>query len=242
MAESEGLFIGCVPDGGRRAVNYNPTQYFESYERGGNVVGDMLKICIRDQRVRIFSAWGLSDENAVKRSRSELTILNRIFHKFLVQLQSDLETDAYKDVKVVHMGNPEFLDPRIQKIIDEITLGTRDRQKKIFGLCLGYGSGDEMQRAAELFYRRRQAGEKDVQFTNCLDLPQRGQIPFPPVDIIMRPGTDPLQPYTSGYLLPYQVKGQTQEKYFPQFLPDCDPNIVLEAIADYEERALRKGA
>jgi len=150
----KGLFVGLIPDGGRRAVDNELQRFFESYDRGGEVVGDVLKLMVRDERVRIFTAWGLSDDNAQKRSALEIDILNRIFTKFLKRLRCDLATPEYEQVGVVHMGNRDLLDKQVMDLVDEVTTLTVKRRDKIFGLCLAYGSEDEMLRAEKISRER----------------------------------------------------------------------------------------
>ena len=242
MSYAKELFVGLIPDGGRRAVNNDPFRYEESYQRGAKVVGDMLKLCVQDARVKIFAAWGLSDDNALRRPGMQLDILNNIFVQYLQKLRKDLQEPDYENVKVVHLGNAEFLTPQVNDLIADIVRFTNDRSEKIFGLCLGHGAEDEMERAADRRGERRANGEQ-CKLVDCLDLPTRGGILFKPVDLIVRTGTDPNTPYTSGYMLPYQVRGGTQEKYYSEFLPNVPASTILDAVDYYEQRMLelRKG-
>lgn len=237
MAETKDLFVALIPDGGRRAVGHDVGRYSESYERGAEVVGDILKACVADSRVKIFTAWGLSDDNALKRSAIERGILNRTFHSYLARLRHDLTTEVYRDVKVVHMGNPNLLDPEVYDRIVDITEFTKDRRReKIFGLCLGYGSHDEEDRAIASY-----AQSPDRPWREYLDLPYRGNLPYQPVDLIVRTGTDPLKPYTSGYLLPYQGS-KTQERYSAAYLPDFSAERFMEFVDDVTIQKPRQGA
>lgn len=222
--EPAGLFVGLIPDGGRRAVDHDVDRYPESYERGAEVVGDVLKAVIQDDRVRIFTAWGLSDENAQKRPQAEIEILNQIFITFIDRLRRDVES-LYCNVKVVHMGNENFLDATVQERVRDVVAYTADRKEKIFGMCLGYGAHEEMDRAVGLHCAHGATGD----WRRFLDLPFRGEISYQPVDLIMRTGTDPGKPYTSGYLLPYQNSG-TQEKYFLEPLPHMEVTRFIQAI------------
>ena len=81
LPSQNGIFAALIPDGSRRAVSYDTAQYSSSYERSAEVITDILKVCMQDQRVRIFAAWGLSDDNAQKRSSAERTLLNALFSR-----------------------------------------------------------------------------------------------------------------------------------------------------------------
>ncbi|TSC80350.1 MAG: hypothetical protein G01um101425_4 [Candidatus Peregrinibacteria bacterium Gr01-1014_25] len=237
---AKNLFVGFIPDGNRRAVQHDVSRYLDSYERGADVVGDMLKLCIRDERVKIFAVWGMSLDNATKRSPEEVVILQSVFAAYLTKLRSDLNTDPYRDVKVVHLGNARVLSPEVEGLLDDVTRFTRERTGKIFGLCLGYDAKDEWERATDQYAAAKTDGEASPVW-EYLDLPRRGDMPFQPVDLIVATGR--AQPYTSGFLLPYQIGSGTLEHFIPEHLPDCHPSCITRAIDEYEKRVAqqRKG-
>lgn len=235
MKPSEQFFAALIPDGGRRAVNNDLKQYFDSYKKGADIVGDVLKLCVLDPRIKIFAAWGLSDDNASKRSPDEIDILNTVFLEYLEKLRRDVEEDpAYQQVKVVHMGNADLLRADVQARIRDVSIFTNNRTEKIFGLCLAYGSDDEMDRALEVKQRTGYKGN----YRDMLDLPRRGGIPYQKVNAIVRTGTNPLEPYTSGYLLPYQGTG-TQERYIEEFLPNVKPEEIMTRIDEMFQKKHR---
>ena len=214
LPSQNGIFAALIPDGSRRAVSYDTAQYSSSYERSAEVITDILKVCMQDQRVRIFAAWGLSDDNAQKRSSAERTLLNALFSRYLVKLRADVDCNPYANLKVVHMGNEEYLEKKVQQQLRDIAQHTHERTGKIFGLCLGYGSHDEMQRAVQSSH-----AEPERDWREFLDLPARGRIPYQQVDLIVRTGTPSSRAYTSGFLLPYQGAG-TQLRFDKNYLPD----------------------
>jgi undecaprenyl diphosphate synthase len=232
-------FVALIPDGGRRAVDGDPMRYGESYERGAEVVSDILKACVQDNRIKIFAAWGLSDDNAQKRSFAERTILNGIFRKYLDRLRSDVDTEPYSGVKVVHLGNNKFLHPSVNEKISDIADHTKERKEKIFAMCLGYGSHDEMNRAVHAHVVA--GGETD--WRQHLDLPYRGKMPYQNVDLIVRTGTDPETPYTSAYLLPYQGT-KTQERYIKDYLPNITVDDFMDRVDEvfHSSERMRAGA
>lgn len=226
MHRPDQFFVGLIPDGGRRAAGKDLARYAEKYGRGAEVVGDTLKACVKDSRIRVFAAWGLSDDNASKRSPAELDILNGIFREYLDKLRADLETPDYEQVKVVHLGDEECLDPSVLSRIHDVTSFSARRTEKVFGLCLGYGAHNEMDRAVERAYMR---DSRD--WRRYLDLPFRGGESYQHVDAIVRTGTNPLKPYTSAYLLPYQGPG-TQERYIEDYLPNVTAERIMEQVDD----------
>lgn len=237
MTKPSDLFVALIPDGGRRAVGGDIARYAESYEHGAEVVADILKLCVADSRVKIFAAWGLSDDNAQRRTSMEREILNQVFCAYLTKLRRDVDTPPYQGVQVVHMGNPTFLHPDVYEQINDLTEHTKGRTEKAFGLCLGYGSHDEMQRAVV----RSRAYPIGIDWRQHLDLPLRGNMPYQHVDLIARTGTDPLKPYTSGYLLPYQGP-KTQERYVQEFLPSFAPERFMAFIDEVSAQEKRCGA
>jgi hypothetical protein len=109
--------------------------------------------------------------------------------------------------------------------------------QKVFGLCLGYGSHEEMQRAVTL----SQTHPIGIDWRRHLDLPSRGNMPYQHVDLIVRTGTDPQKPYTSGYLLPYQGPG-TQERFVQDFLPSFAPERFMAFVDEVAAQEQRRGA
>lgn len=237
--ESRGLFIGLIPDGNRRAVQNNPLRYAEAYRSGAESVSAMLKSVVHDSRVRVFTAWGLSDDNIRKRSPIELDILNTLICEYLEQLDSDMQTDEYAGVRVLHMGDDRLLRQDVRDRLDTVVTRTRARQEKVFGMCLGYGGAEELERAANRKAEHvRMQGSAPV-IRQFLDIPFRGNMPFAPVDMIVRTGTAG-RAYTSGYLTGYQTGG-TEEFYIEKLLPDTTPADLTAAIDAYEKINPRLG-
>lgn len=226
MQQIENRFVALIPDGGRRAVKNDKTKFKQSYERGAEVIGDILKACVKDSRIRIFAAWGLSDDNAKKRSKMERMILNGLFHTYLDKLSADLETPDFDAVKVVHVGSAEFLDASVHDHVQEVVDQTIDRSEKIFALCLGHGGNEEIDRAVAQY---AVVGNAQGDWRRFLDLPKRGNMPFQPVDAIVRTGTAPESAYTSGYLLGYR-DASTQERFIPEYLPRIKVADFMEKV------------
>lgn len=226
MQQSEGRFVALIPDGGRRAVNNDKTKFKESYERGADVIGDILKACVNDSRIKVFAAWGLSDDNATRRSTAELMILNQLFHTYLNRLSNDLETEDFNTVRVVHVGDSENLHPKVHRHVMEVVDQTKDRTDKIFALCLGHGGVEEMHRAAIEF---AVLGKGKGDWRRYLDLPKRSGTQFQPVDVIVRTGTKPEDAYTSGYLLGYR-DAHTQERFIPKYLPNTTADDFMRMV------------
>lgn len=233
---AEGLFVSLIPDGNRRAVGYNASRYAEAYGGGAEIVGDILKACMGQSRVQIFAAWGSSTSNIRKRSTVEQQVLNGVFHQYLDQLETTIREEPYRNVQVVHLGNPEFVEKSVYRRIDAIAGQTRDRHGKIFALCAGHDSHDEMRRAVA---QARRCPQQD--WRSFLDLPLRSGRPYREVDLIVRTGTDPLRPYTSGYLLPYQGTG-TQERYAADCLPSFSAERFMAFVDDAASQQMRRGA
>lgn len=237
--EHPGLFIGLIPDGNRRAVDNEATRFDEAYRKGAEAVSAMLKSVVQDSRVHIFTAWGLSDDNVKKRTAFELDILNGLFCDYLEQLDRDVQTPAYGNVRVLHIGDDELLKEDVLERLQTVVDRTRDRQEKIFGICLAHGGAEEIERASDRKLAHWHLHREQLPLQSFLDLPFRGKIPFKALDMIVRTGTEH-RAYTSAYLTGYQTGG-TEEFFLPQMLPDCTPEDLAQAIAAYEKIHKRLG-
>lgn len=237
--EKNGLFIGLIPDGNRRAVGNDVSRYAEAYRKGAESVSAMLKSVIHDERVRIFTAWGLSDDNILKRNPLELTILNTLICEYLEQLDSDMQTEEYAGVRVVHLGNERLLHHDVRDRLDTVVARTRGRQEKIFGMCLGYGGAEELERASDRKSEHVRMRGSAPPLRQFLDIPFRGNMPFAPVNMIVRTGTE-ARAYTSAYLTGYQTGG-AEEFYISKLLPDTTPADLAAVIDAYEKINPRLG-
>lgn len=237
--ETRGLFLGLIPDGNRRAVGNDVTRYGEAYRRGAEAVSAMLRSVVQDERVRIFTAWGLSDDNIRKRSPFELGILNTLIREYLEQLDADMRTDAFADVRVVHLGDPRLLAPAVRESLDAVVETTRGRTGKIFGMCLGYGGAEELDRASDRKCEHMRMRATAPALRQFLDIPYRANEKFRPVDMIVRTGTEG-RAYTSAYLTGYQT-GSTEEFYIGKLLPEVTPGDLAAAVDAYEKIHQRGG-
>lgn len=237
--EKKGLFVGLIPDGNRRWVNNNPLLYRDAYHEGAESVSRMLKSIVRDDRVKIFSAWGLSDDNVRRRSEAELDILNGLFCEYLDKLRADLQTPDYEMVRLVHLGDRQLLQRPVLDRLDRLSKMTKARTEKIFAVCLAQGGREELERASNRKLLHHSDTKEILPLTSFLDFPVRSGLPFQPVDMIVRTGTD--RPYTSAYLTGYQTGG-TEEYFIPKLLPDTTPEDLRLQIDRFTEQQQRRGA
>lgn len=235
---SEGLFTVLTPDGDRRSVNYDSQRYPEAYERGAKNVAGYFQQMIAHPNVRIAVAWGTSDKNIAGREPFEINAINTAVIAFIRQILAQKNT-TYSGTKWVHLGNKTLLSPELNSVLDELSDATRSGVEKVCGLCLGYGSDDEIDRAIMLATEK---GDKPINFRQYLDLPYRAGIQYQKADLLLRTGLEnPSAPYTSGCMLPYQGS-KTRAHHFTELMPEIDPALFSNAVDEYLKNVIRDGA
>lgn len=238
LEHSEGLFTVLTPDGDRRSVNYDPKRYPEAYQRGAENVAGYFQEMIAHPSVYIAVAWGTSDKNIAGREQFEIDAINTAVISFIRQILARKNT-TYSGTKWVHLGNKTLLSQELNVALDELSDATRSGVEKVCGLCLGYGSDDEIDRAITCAVKD---GDNPINYRNYLDLPFRASIPYKKADLLLRTGLENRRaPYTSGCMLPYQGS-KTRAHHFTELMPEINPALFSNAVDDYLKNVIRDGA
>ena len=112
----------------------------------GHVVGcdNLEKMCniICDMGVRYLTVYAFSTENW-KRSQEEIKVLMNLFRRYLKRCERSARKNQMR-VKII--GDPEGLDPDIQKSIHELEDMSKNYDRMFFQIALNYGSRDEILR------------------------------------------------------------------------------------------------
>ena len=223
--------IAVIPDGNRRWARtrgFKPTQ---GHIEGAKRVTEVSKAA-RSWGVHTITFWGLSTENWLKRSDSEVKLLMKIISHFL---DENLKEAQKEDVRIVHLGRKDRLPKALVGKILQAEHMTRNNKKYIFNVALDYGGQDEIIRAVKKMMKD-DVDPNDVDIGLLDSYMDTATQPYPYPDLIIRTSGEQR---TSGLLL---WQSHYAEIYWERdHLPDFTTEKLKEAILDYSRRRRRFG-
>ncbi|MCF0122232.1 MAG: isoprenyl transferase [Lachnospiraceae bacterium] len=224
--------IAIILDGnGRWAKNKGmPRSY-------GHIIGcdNLEKMCniICEIGVRYLTVYAFSTENW-KRSKEEIKILMNLFRKYLKRCEKSVKKNQMR-VKII--GDPERLEPDIQRSICKLEDMSKDYDKMFFRIALNYGGRDEILRAVTRLVKDARQGKlpqgkiSEEMLDSYLDTPG---IPDP--DLLIRTSGEQRLSNFMLWQLAYT------EFYFTDVpWPAFDKKELDKAIEQYNERDRRYG-
>ena len=203
----------------------------------GHVVGcdNLEKMCniICDMGVRYLTVYAFSTENW-KRSQEEIKVLMNLFRRYLKRCERSARKNQMR-VKII--GDPEGLDPDIQKSIHELEDMSKDYDRMFFQIALNYGSRDEILRGVtRLAEDARQGKIPEGKVSEQLFEAYLDTAGIPDPDLLIRTSGEQR---LSNFLL-WQLA--YTEFYFTDVpWPAFNKQELVKAIEKYNERDRRYG-
>ena len=222
--------VAIIPDGNRRWAKTEGFKPISGHEKGFEIFKEVARET-RKLGIPYLTAWGLSRDNALKRSIRELKFLYSHFQDNFEKLLRDKELHE-DEVKVRVIGEwPRFFPSRLKTVIEKLEETTKNYGKFNLTFLLAYDGRREM---AEAFRRARRktetegSGPQNYLWTKDL----------PPVDLVIRTGGDPH--WSAGFLMWHTADS---EFYFTKtFWPAFTAKELRKAIAEYNHRPRNLGA
>ncbi len=181
-----------------------------------------------------LTLYAFSSENW-SRPTSEISILMRLLHRYLVRERNNLHK---LNIKVQVLGQVERLPENIVHEIIKITELTKDNTGMILNLCLSYSGRDEIVSAFKKFYDltlENKVRREDISNDFVQNLLETSTLPDP--DLMIRTSGEKR---ISNFLL-WQLA--YTEFYFTDTLwPDFNKDELLIAIEDFNCRQRRFGS
>lgn len=203
----------------------------------GHVVGcdNLEKMCniICDMGVRYLTVYAFSTENW-KRSQEEIKVLMNLFRRYLKRCERSARKNQMR-VKII--GDPEGLDPDIQKSIHELEDMSKNFDRMFFQIALNYGSRDEILRGVtRLAEDARQGKIPEGKVSEQLFEAYLDTAGIPDPDLLIRTSGEQR---LSNFLL-WQLA--YTEFYFTDVpWPAFNKQELVKAIEKYNERDRRYG-
>ncbi len=226
--------IAIIMDGNGRWAKKRGLPRMAGHAAGAETFRTIAYRC-RDLGIPYLTVYAFSTENW-KRPVEEVSAIMDLLKKYLLEALEKMERDGFR---IKFFGDLTALPPAL----GELCLQTEQTGAAVAGakyqinVCLNYGGRDEILRAARAWGQEVLAGRQKVEdltdevFSRYLD--SRG-VPDP--DLIIRPSGE----LRLSNFLPWQ--SAYAEFYFTDVLwPDFSPQVLDEALADFQRRQRRFG-
>ena len=234
--------VAIIPDGNRRwAKNHNLPSSF-GHLTGAKQVQSNMYFAL-NLGIYCVSGWGSSYDNLIKRSKSEIEALFKIFKEMFEELLNNPEIHKNK-VRVMIIGRwrefilDNILDKSIIDAFDTIIDTTKMYDNHCFIYYIGYNGTDEMIHAIKEIVEDSKKNE-NLQITESVLENHLWSGSLPPVDLVIRTGVDNDPHNSAGFMM---WKTANSQYYFTKIKhPDFTNDEFMKAIKDYQIRERRLG-
>ena len=224
---------GIIMDGNGRWARKRGLPRTAGHAAGAETFRTIAYHC-RDLGIPYLTVYAFSTENW-KRPAEEVSAIMDLLRKYLLEALAKMEKDGFR---IRFLGDITALPPELRDLcLETLETGSHVDAKYQINVCLNYGGRDEIIRAAKAWAKdvadgRVQAEDlTEADFSRYLD--SRG-VPDP--DLVIRPSGE----LRLSNFLPWQ--SAYAEFYFTDVLwPDFSPQVLNQAIADFQRRQRRFG-
>uniref|UniRef100_F1KZA0 Alkyl transferase n=1 Tax=Ascaris suum TaxID=6253 RepID=F1KZA0_ASCSU len=166
--------IAFIMDGNRRyARSHCYSSVLDGHAKGFDQLTKILEWC-RELCIKEVTVYAFSIEN-FNRAEEEVGGLMTLFENKLQRLFREKDKLIEKEISVRFFGDLSYLPTKVQKLVAQIELLTKDYKKSVINVCIAYTAQDEMKRAFTYISRGIQKGlleENDINeylISHCLD-------------------------------------------------------------------------
>ncbi|MFQ6096061.1 MAG: polyprenyl diphosphate synthase [Candidatus Bathyarchaeia archaeon] len=228
--------IAIILDGNRRWAINRSLKPWVGHHYGAKKTEELLKWCLK-LGVKSVTLYAFSTEN-FRRSSDEVEEIMSIFEEKLREISKNEDIHMHK-VRVKAIGRLNLLPKRLQELIREVEMATKDYDEHFLNIALAYGGRAEIIDAAKNIARNVGKGTIDPEdidediFEKFL---YTSHMPKQDPDLIIRTsGEERL----SGFLL-YQ-SAYSELCFLDVYWPEFRWIDLLRAIRIYQKRKRRYG-
>jgi undecaprenyl diphosphate synthase len=150
---AKGLSIGIIMDGNGRWAKNRGLPRTAGHKKGAAVFQDIAEYC-EELGVASVYFYAFSTENW-KRPMEEVGAIMRLFGEYLLKAFDYTK----RNDRIVFLGDRTQLDPKLQKLMNEIEADTAEKTGMVLNIAINYGGRPEIVRAAQQLAARVAAGE-----------------------------------------------------------------------------------
>jgi len=223
--------VGIIMDGNGRWATNRGLSRSEGHRAGAD---NLKNLCayMADLGIEYVSVFAFSTEN-FKRSEKEVSFLMNLFVSLF---QKEFDNLFEKNIKVIFSGRRNPLPKKVLKVMDEISLKSRNNTGMILNVCLNYGGVNEIvdmtKKVCEL-YKQDKIVLDDI---DSLFVFKNLYHDLPPLDLLIRTSGE----FRLSNFMLYQAS--YAELYFtPVLFPDFNSKEFDKAILEFNLRNRRFG-
>ena len=223
--------IAIIMDGNGRWAKQRGLPRTSGHAAGAEAFRRIATYC-GEIGVKYLTVYAFSTENW-KRSEEEVSGIMRLMGRYLEEGIRDMEKNR---VKICFFGDLSRLSPALRQKCEEAQAKSKDYDVQV-NFCFNYGGRLELVQAAQQFARDVQLGlKKPEDLTEAMFDGYLYSAGVPDPELIIRPSGEQR---TSNFLL---WQSAYSEYVFMNVLwPDCGPEELDAAIAEYHRRNRRFG-
>ena len=228
---AQGLSIGIIMDGNGRWAKKRGLPRTAGHKKGAEVFQDITRYC-NEIGVESVYFYAFSTENW-SRPAEEVGAIMRLFGEYLIKA-FDYEKE---NNRVVFLGDRTALEPRYQKLMDEIEQKTAHNTGMTLNVAVNYGGRAEIVRAARALAEKVAKGElrpEDIdEAAMCSEMYTHGQ---KDPDFILRPSGEKRLP---NFMLWQAAYSELVE--MDVLWPDFTRHDLDLAVEEFNRRTRRFG-
>lgn len=228
---AKGLSVGIIMDGNGRWAKKRGLPRTAGHKKGAQVFHEITDYC-DSLGIESVTFYAFSTENW-KRPYEEVGAIMKLFGEYLIK------TFSYqnRNNRIVFLGDRTALDPKHQKLMDEIEEKTANNTGMIMNIAINYGGRQEIVHAAKQLAKRVQEGTlkpeeiTEQMMSDCMYT--KGQ---KDPDFILRPSGEKR---LSNFMLWQAAYSELVE--MDVLWPDFTPQHLDQAIEEFNRRSRRFG-
>ena len=138
-----GYHIGMIPDGNRRWAKERGLDPWEGHRKGAEKGELFIEWCIDHQEISELTVYGLSEEN-FKRPVGELKKLYELYEEELTRLINNEKLHKERVKVNIVSTDVKPIRPNLILLFHRITNETKDYEKKVLNMLIGYTGQSEI--------------------------------------------------------------------------------------------------
>ena len=223
--------VAFIPDGNRRWAKKHALESWKGHEKGVSSFERIMRASF-DVGVTYVTFWAASEDNLIKRSKSEIDFLVKLLINELKRITNSPETDEKQmRVRVIGRGVAMVNSSELASAVNVVEHKTAHYEKRQLTILFGYDGRTDMIHAIhelrDTTYEIRYESVQNALLTKSL----------PQVDLVVRTGGEPHN--SAGFLMWQTANSQL---YFTETLwPDFDKSELDKAFLDFDARERRLG-
>jgi undecaprenyl diphosphate synthase len=230
--------VAVIMDGNRRWAADRGIPSWKGHEEGANMVKNIITEAV-NLKIPYFSFWGSSLDNIIKRSPEEVSHLLEIFKNKFNEISEDKNIHD-NQIKISVLGRwkemlPSEVSGAMQKAIDS----TKIHGRHFLNFFIAYSGVDEMESAIEKIAREAERNP-GIKITAELIKSRLFTKDLPPVDYLIRTGSDGDPHFSTGFMM-WDV-ADAQLYFSDKLWPDFTAEDFRAAIEEYGNRQRKFGA